>query len=491
MKNKVKITTEKKFKASLYSGVDQALRAWFKGNRARKVPISGDLLLAKAADIARSVNLNPPSMGFINSFKKRHEILFRRIHGESGDADEQGKEEWLKENLPLIMSYAPSDVYNMDETGLFFRALPSGTLCFKEEVVKGTKTSKDRITLAVTVNMDGSYKELLAIGKSANPRCFRKKPPVLPYMATSKAWQTVKTFKGWIKEFDNRRRLQNKHVILLLDNAPVHIHERHTSLLGEVTPKVNLTNTTVIMLPPNSTSILQPCDQGIIRCHKGHYRKLLCQKILARMDRGEIDSVKKMNEVVSLSDALMLARMAWEKVTPKSISNCWKHGGFWEGPMAKSQDEDYDSAEDDDEMLEENDHINVPVDEEVLLRMGLNEEDYVNFVEIDTNDPGMFELNDENLAAIAQEESDHDSGSDEEEEDDPLWTGLNCVLAMKEILRYAVSKEASNDELYAIAYAQDTLSKLSKKNLKQPPITEFFKPRVKEDDDDDLNLDFL
>ena len=209
------------------------------------------------------------------------------------------------------------------------------------------------------------------------------------------------------------------------------------------------------------------------------------------MDRGEIDSVKKKNEVVSLSDALMLARMAWEKVTPKSISNCWKHGGFLAGPMAKSQDEDYDSAGDGDEMLAENDHINVPVDEEVLLRMRLNEEDYVNFVEIDTNDPGMFELNDENLAAIAQEELDHDSGPDEEEEDDPLWTGLNCVLALREILRYAVSKEASNDELYAIAYAQDTLSKLSKKNLKQPPITEFFKPRVKEDDDDDLNLDFL
>ena len=202
MKNKVKITTEKKFKASLYSGVDQDLRAWFEGNRARKVPISGDLFLAKAADIGRSVNLNPPSMVFINSFKKRHEILFRRIHGESGDADKQGKEEWLKENLPLIMFYAPSDVYKMDESGLFFRALPSGTLCFKEEVVKGTKTSKDRITLAVRVNMDGSYKELLAIGKSANPRCFRKKPPVLPCMATSKAWRTVKTFKGWIKEFD-------------------------------------------------------------------------------------------------------------------------------------------------------------------------------------------------------------------------------------------------------------------------------------------------
>ena len=66
---------------------------------------------------------------------------------------------------------------------------------------------------------------------------------------------------------------------------------------------------------------------------------------------GEIDSVKKMNEVVSLSDALMLALRAWEKVTPNSISNSWKHGGFWAGPMAKSQDEDYDSAEDDDEML--------------------------------------------------------------------------------------------------------------------------------------------
>ena len=45
-----------------------------------------------------------------------------------------------------------------------------------------------------------------------------------------------------------------------------------------------------------------------------------------------LDSVKKMNEVISLSDGLVLIRMAWEKVTAFAISNCWKHGGFLSGP---------------------------------------------------------------------------------------------------------------------------------------------------------------
>ena len=70
--------------------------------------------------------------------------------------------------------YSVSEIYNCDETRLYFRALPEGTLCFKNDKLSGSKKSKERLTVLVTANMDGSDKlRPFVIGKSANPRCFR------------------------------------------------------------------------------------------------------------------------------------------------------------------------------------------------------------------------------------------------------------------------------------------------------------------------------
>ena len=56
----------------------------------------------------------------------------------------------------------------MDESRLYYRALPAKTLCFKE-AVKGGKTIK-HITLLLVVNMDGSDKSLS--GFSSEPTVF-------------------------------------------------------------------------------------------------------------------------------------------------------------------------------------------------------------------------------------------------------------------------------------------------------------------------------
>ena len=53
-------------------------------------------------------------------------------------------------------------------------------------------------------------------------------------------------------------QLQNRHILLLADNAPVHIIDEN----------VNLTNVTVHFLPPNTTAYLQPYDAGIINSFK-------------------------------------------------------------------------------------------------------------------------------------------------------------------------------------------------------------------------------
>jgi len=59
----------------------------------------------------------------------------------------------------MIKSKNPKDIFNADETGLFYRCTPDKTLAFKSERCSGGKKSKERITLLVGANnMDGSEK---------------------------------------------------------------------------------------------------------------------------------------------------------------------------------------------------------------------------------------------------------------------------------------------------------------------------------------------
>jgi hypothetical protein len=73
----------------------------------------------------------------------------------------------------LCKEYEPCNILNMDETGLQWKRTPDRTLA--TQPYNGTKKSKDRITIALTCNANGSEKFLAwVIGKSENPRCFSK-----------------------------------------------------------------------------------------------------------------------------------------------------------------------------------------------------------------------------------------------------------------------------------------------------------------------------
>jgi hypothetical protein len=70
--------------------------------------------------------------------------------------------------------YEPRDVYNANETGLFFNVLPDRTLAYKGESCHGGKHSKDRLTVLLCVNSDGSDKQVpIVIRKSPKPSAAR------------------------------------------------------------------------------------------------------------------------------------------------------------------------------------------------------------------------------------------------------------------------------------------------------------------------------
>ena len=72
----------------------------------------------------------------LNNFSLMNGFYSDYMHGESGDADRKRVAEALSKMPALIAEYAPEDVYNMDEIGLFYKAQPHKTLAQSKVKVK-------------------------------------------------------------------------------------------------------------------------------------------------------------------------------------------------------------------------------------------------------------------------------------------------------------------------------------------------------------------
>ncbi|XP_025409564.1 tigger transposable element-derived protein 6-like [Sipha flava] len=125
--------------------------------------------------------------------------------------------------------------------------------------------------------MAGEMEKPLVIGKAAKPRCFKtidvEKLPVSWY-SNKKAWMTG-------------------------NNAVCH-------------SKLDLSNIKLAWFPPNTTSITQPMDQGIIYCVKLYYRRLLMQSLIANVDKISV-----------LSELSTEYRIATEKTRQKTLYEFW------------------------------------------------------------------------------------------------------------------------------------------------------------------------
>jgi hypothetical protein len=62
---------------------------------------------------------------------------------ESAAVDMNAMDIWLKRLLELLEGYEAWDIYNTDETGLFFHFLPDWTLVLKGETCHGEKSVKE------------------------------------------------------------------------------------------------------------------------------------------------------------------------------------------------------------------------------------------------------------------------------------------------------------------------------------------------------------
>ena len=246
----------------------------------------------------------------------------KAICGSKESAAPHDELETWKETIlvPTLSRYSPNDIYNGDETALFYKSLPHRTYCFDGDKPAGSAKRKDRLTLLIITNMDGSdHRKLSIIGKSKTPRCLQKKYKMqvkdmsVDWYASKNAWMTGEIHHQIMSKLNNEMRLSNRHILYVCDNASSHQVREYSHIK-------------FLMLPPNATSIMQPLDQGIILSAKRRYKKKLAERYLACVENNkDANSLLKALDIVQATNMIAAS---WRETSSTIIQNCFRKAGF-------------------------------------------------------------------------------------------------------------------------------------------------------------------
>ncbi|KAG6922033.1 Jrk helix-turn-helix protein [Chelydra serpentina] len=95
-------------------------------------------------------------LGWLWRFQKRHGMSQISVSGEKHSADTAAAQSYPAKLREILQAegYSEEQVYNADETRIYYKMLPDKTLAVRtdERKKKGYKQAKDRLTLLFCVN---------------------------------------------------------------------------------------------------------------------------------------------------------------------------------------------------------------------------------------------------------------------------------------------------------------------------------------------------
>ncbi len=263
--------TRKTFKAPDFPLLDKALRLWVYQERTKNYTLTDAIFAAKALEFFKHLYPDAKkafkaSYGYVDKFCKRYEISLRNEPSKMY-ADLAKLDSFIIDFQSL--NYSSEQIYSADECGLNFKEIPV------------LSPSKQSITLLLCCNATGKHRlPLLVINNNSNPACFEvntgtKKHQIdkaaLPvrYSHSPKAWITLEIFEQWFHdEFVPKTRAHlnslnlEEKAVLLIDNCPAHPMKLESSD-GKIK---------ALFLPPDSSSLIMPMNQGPITYLKRKYR---------------------------------------------------------------------------------------------------------------------------------------------------------------------------------------------------------------------------
>ena len=248
-----------------------------------------------------------------------------------------------------------------------------------------------------------------------------------------------------------------RKIALLIDNCPAH-------------PSISdLTKVQLVFLPPNTTSVLQPMDQGVIRSLKAHYRG----RVVSRLCRA-LDKTKTLPKI-SILQAMKILVSSWEAVSAQTIVNCFRKAGITSKAQHAAITDADDPFSDLTEGLQQLHDIDPDMVPESVTPESLIDVDN----EVITTAPMITD--DDILRSVTtnqQEQSDeHDDIDEEVEEAAPERPLRFQVESAIDVIRNAVLYSSNGEEMSHVInkfeklFIEDRIASKKQKN-----ICDFFKP---------------
>ncbi|XP_064413472.1 jerky protein homolog [Latimeria chalumnae] len=468
------------------SDLDNVLYEWFQQRRCQGVPVSGPMLIEKAKAYHSEMEIEGDcdySSGWLQRFKNCHGIRHLKVSGEKLSADHEAAEKYVEDFARLVTEndLTAEQIYNADETGLFWRCLPRNTLvCHDENSASGVKESKERLTVLTCANAAGTHKcKLLVIGKSARPRAFKgvKVFPVI-YRSNKRAWITQELTSDWfdinfvVEAREHCRKVglpENCKIVLLLDNCSAH----------PAAEAMATRNVFATYLPPNCTSLIQPMDQGIIWNMKCHYHSEFIRKLVNHDGPDGYESFKK---TFTIKDAVWCVARAWDAVSPLILKHAWHN--IWPATMF-SEDEDDDGASGDFKGFNISQE---KADIAELMRYvkglsdvvpDLNEDDVKKWIDCDISAPVHQTLTDSEIINVILNpnivESDNSDDGDEQEVSQEKMTMTEGIDTFTHLINFLERKSfITQQEIMQMYRIQDKLIKERPNCMKQTTLMALF-----------------
>ena len=334
-RNRVNLTVKKLLKTK-FPEIEDHVVNFITFTRNQRLPVTMSLIQERAKMIAESLGIMnfAASRGWLDKFLRRSPIQPSfKLYGKGNASLPALHAERMNELRQIVSEYEVRNVYNMDESGLFYRMGPRRSYLSANErrsQTRGTEFNKhkERVTIVLSCNADGSHiLPVQYIGSAANPRCFRDHHydnQRLRYNSQKNGWMDSAGFNKWITWWYNEVKNQSPGPwLLIMDNCGG--HEKDLELPG----------LRIEYLPPRTTAKYQPLDLGLIAHSKVRYRSALLRKsiqiILNRTASNETYPTSNQGRrlgirhgfLLTVGDAMELYDEAWSNNTRTTVLKCW------------------------------------------------------------------------------------------------------------------------------------------------------------------------
>ncbi|XP_023239129.1 tigger transposable element-derived protein 1-like [Centruroides sculpturatus] len=247
-----------KQRSKVLDKVEKLLLIWINEKQLAGDSVSEAIICEKAKNLYNDLLIQTPSpsadrqdfkarRGWFDKFRRRTGIHSVIRHGEASSSNEKATKAFVDEFAEFVKSegYVWNQVFNCDETGLFWKRMPRRTYITQEEKAL-SGPMKDRLTLLFCANARGDLKiKPLLVYSAENIRVFKSKNVIKSKLPIQ--WKANSKHGKWIFLL----------CLLLMDNAPAHPPNLEDDLDSEHD------FVKVKFFPPNTTPLLQPMDQQV------------------------------------------------------------------------------------------------------------------------------------------------------------------------------------------------------------------------------------